>query len=139
MQAALRLLRTRDRTEAELRLSLSTKGFKEPEVGLVLKSLEEARYVDDKRVAEREVEKAVLEASGHLLVEHKLQQRGVEEGRIDDALSNLPDQLALAEQAFWKNRKPGDTPARAAGRLARKGFDEDTIQAVVERHFPEFD
>jgi regulatory protein len=139
MQAALRLLRARDRTEAELRLSLLTKGFKEPEVGLVLKTLAEARYVDDRRVAERVVEKSVLEASGHLLVEHRLRERGVGPDEAEGALGSLPDQAELAERAFWKLRKPGDTPARAASRLERKGFDEETVRAVIERHFPEFD
>lgn len=139
MQAALRLLRSRDRTEAEIRTALSTKGFEDAEIGLVLVELTKYRYVDDSRVAERTTEKAVRDQSGRLLVEHMLSLRGVPEEEIERALASLPLETDLAEQAFWKNRKPGDTPARAAARLARKGFDEDTIRSVIERHFPEFD
>ena len=140
MQAALRLLRARDRTEAEVRDSLSTKGFNEPEIGLVLSTLRVARYVDDARVAQRAVELASLEdPKGRLLLEGALKARGAQDAVIQEALANLANEDDLAEAAFQKCRKPGDTPARAAARLARKGFDEDTVRAVVERHFPEFD
>jgi regulatory protein len=138
MQAALRLLRSRDRTEAEIRTALSAKGFEDAEIGLVLVALTKYRYVDDSRVAERTVERASRDQSGRLLVEHKLSLRGVAEEEIVRALASLPEETDLAEEAFWKSRKPGDTPARAAARLARKGFDEDTVRTVIERHFPEF-
>lgn len=139
MQATLRLLRSRDRTEAEIRTALLTKGFDDAEIGLVLSELAKYRYVDDSRVAERAVEKAARDQSGRLLVEHKLSLRGVSEDEIEKALADLPAETDLAEEAFWKHRKPGDTPARAAARLARKGFDEDTVRTIIERHFPEFD
>ena len=140
MQAALRLLRSRDRTEAELSDALSAKGFADPELGLVLQSLKAARYVDDVRIAERAVELATKQdPKGHLLVEQSLRDRGTDDEAISAALVQLDNETELAEAAFEKQRKPGDTPARAAARLARKGFDEDTVRTVIERHFPEFD
>lgn len=139
MQAALRLLRSRDRTESELRTALLAKGFAEDQVDQALKTLKLARYVDDARIAERAVELASQDRTSAALIETKLRARGAGEEAIDHALANAPDQAELAEAAFWSARKPGDTPARAAARLARKGFDEDTVRAVIERHFPEFD
>lgn len=139
MQAALRLLRLRDRTEAELSDALSAKGFAEPELGHVLKTLRVARYVDDVRVAERAVELADRDPKGKALIEAGLASRGMSEEAIEAALEKLTDEADLAEAAFEKHRRPGDTPARAAARLARKGFDEDTVRMVIERHFPEFD
>jgi regulatory protein len=139
MQAALRLLRLRDRTEAELSEALAAKGFGEPELAQVLKTLRVARYVDDARIAERAVELAGRDSKGKALVEASLVKRGTSEEAIDAALEKLADETDLAESAFEKARKPDDTPARAAARLARKGFDEDTIRTIIERHFPEFD
>ena len=118
MQAALRLLRSRDRTEAEIRTALLSKGFEDAEIGLVLSELAKYCYIDDTRVAERAVEKAARDQSGRLLVEHKLTLRGVPEDEIEKALADMPDETELAEESFWKHRKPGDTPARAAARLS---------------------
>ena len=140
MQAALRLLRLRDRTEAELTAALSNKGFGDEAVGLVLKTLRDSHYVDDGRIAERAVEIAnKRDPKGRLLIEEGLKQRGASEDAISAALVQITDELQMAEDAFEKHRKPGDTPTRAAARLARKGFDEDTVRTVIERHFPEFD
>jgi regulatory protein len=139
MQAALRMLRLRDRTEAELAQALTTRGFGEPELGLVLQTLRESRYVDDERIAERTVELSASDPKGRALLEQWLRSRGTDDGVVDQALEALADETTLAEASFEHHRKPGDTPARAAARLARKGFDEDTIRAVIERHFPEFD
>lgn len=139
MQAALRLLRSRDRTEAEIQEALASKGFPTEQVEQVLKTLKMARYVDDARIAERAVELATREHKGAGRVESDLQSRGAAQEAIDLAISSATNKDELAELAFWKTRKPGDTPGRAAARLARRGFDEDTVRAVIERHFPEFD
>ena len=138
MQAALRLLHLRDRTEAELAQALSTKGLMEPELGLVLRTLRELRYLDDERIASRAVERGQLK--GRALIEYELQQRGTEPevtARATGALSET--ETERAEAIFQQTRKPLDTPAKAAARLARKGFDEDIVRTVIERHFPEFD
>jgi SOS response regulatory protein OraA/RecX len=105
----------------------------------VVDALLKLHYVNDARVAERAVERAAQNRDGRLLVEHRLTLRGVGQDEIDRALGSLPSEVDQAEAAFWSQRKPGDTPARAAARLARKGFDEDTVRTVIERHFPELE
>jgi SOS response regulatory protein OraA/RecX len=140
MEAALRQLRGRDRTESEVRQALGAKGFDQATIGLVLKTLAERRYVDDGRVAQRAVEVASkARPKGRELVEHELRARGIDEAEIERALAQAADDVELAESLFERHRKPGDSPARAAARLARQGFDEDTVRTVIERHFPEFD
>lgn len=137
MQAALRRLRTRDRTEAELRQHLSNKGFGEPEVGLVLKSLTDQRYLDDDRLAKRAVEVAKDKPKGRLLIEHELAARGAHEEAVEGAIADLGDELQSALNAL-NSRKP-DTPAKGAAFLQRRGFEEDTVRTALERVYGELD
>ncbi|HXH61837.1 MAG TPA: regulatory protein RecX [Fimbriimonadaceae bacterium] len=138
MRSALRLLRSRDRTEAEVRAHLASRGFTEEESGLVLASLKRSRFVDDARVADRAVEAAQgKRVKGRLLVEHELKVRGVEESAVEDALGAIPSgsEADRAESALRKRLKPGDTRQKSAGFLVRRGFDEDTVQEAIERVF----
>jgi regulatory protein len=132
LQEALRLLRARDRTESEVRDRLLTKGFDEGDVGLVVKSLRDRRYLDDERVAMRAAELAGKgRPKGRRRLEAELLGRGAEESAIEKALGSLGDQLESALTAL--KLRPAKTPERDAAYLARLGFDEETVRAAIER------
>ena len=142
MRAALRLLRYRDRTAVEIREKLAQKGFGEPETELALVTLQNSGYVDDSRVADRAAEIALTDRpSGRLRLEHELRSRGTSEDEIERVIAEFdgPDEADRAETLLRRRMKPEDTPQKSASFLARKGFDEDAVQTVIERVYDRFE
>ena len=141
--AALRLLKARDRTRAVLRRRLLAKGHAPAVVGAVLDRLEEVGLLDERASAERAVARELRKgAATARLLQQRLFNEGV--GKeiasevIGAALRDIdPEEAAEAEARAWMRKHPGLDRATAArrlmGRLARRGFDGETVRAAAER------
>ena len=103
VETALRALRFRDRTTAELDARLEQRGVGEAEREQALETLERIGYVDDERFARSRAERLAERGSGDALIRHDLERRA-------------------------QRRGPGDKTARY---LAAKGFGEDALESVV--------
>ena len=135
MRTALRLLRGRDLTEAEIFTRLLTKGFGEIESKAVVSSLLRQGYVSDARIVDRAVEKAVSDRpTGRLRLEMELKARGAKDAAIEHALVSVsPEQeRAIAEREVRRIQSKGGSVSKAGTFLARRGFDTDTIETVLE-------
>ena len=141
MAAALRMLGRRDHSCAELAAKLAAKGHGPDEVARVLSRLQELKYLDDRRLADRLA--AVLSASGRgvgrrLVLE--LRRRGIPPelaAAVAAASSEASDDLAVARELLAR-RYPTFGPAadlrerrRVMHFLQRRGFAMDTIWQVV--------
>lgn len=141
--AALRLLKARDRTPRDLARRLRDKGFEPATVDTVIARLEAVALLDERATAERLVRAELRKAPASArLLRAKLFAAGVSDAIasrvITDALAELdPGEQAESLARAWLARRPGldaDTATRRlASRLARRGFDGETVRGVLNR------
>lgn len=127
VETALRALRVRDRSAAELEARLAARGVAEADRARALETLERIGYVDDERFARLRVEQLAGRGAGDALIRHDLAGRGVEAEQIDAALTAIEPE---AERAARIVERRGGGP-KTARYLASKGFGEDALTIAV--------
>jgi SOS response regulatory protein OraA/RecX len=135
-ERALRLLAARSHFRRELASKLASRGFASAEVTATLDALAAQGYLDDERTAVELVrERRERRGWGRARLQAELQRRGAPAGAVDSALAGIgsEDDLALARQAAARLLRRGAAqPAALARHLARKGFSQRAILAVLE-------
>jgi regulatory protein len=124
---ALRALRARDRTIAELDARLRERGVGESERRETLETLERVGYVDDARYAHGRAAALAARCSGDALIRHDLEGRGVAPELVEAALEALEPERERAAHAVAR-RGGGAGTARY---LAARGFDAEVVADVV--------
>ncbi|MDF2750257.1 MAG: RecX family [Gaiellaceae bacterium] len=127
VQTALRALRSRDRTAAELDARLRERGVAEQERQDALEALARAGYVDDERVAVGRAAALAARGSGDALIRDDLERRGLPAELVQAALAGLEPERLRAE-AVVSRRGIGPKTARY---LAARGFAGDVVAAAV--------
>ena len=127
VETALRALRFRDRTTAELDARLEQRGVGEAEREQALETLERIGYVDDERFARGRAERLAERGSGDALIRDDLERRGVAAEIVEAALGELEPERRRAARIV-ERRGPGDKTVRY---LAAKGFGEDALEGIV--------
>jgi len=127
VETALRALRFRDRSGAELDARLERRGVGEAARERALETLERVGYVDDGRFARTRAEQLASRGSGDALIRHDLEQRGVAADHVEAAIAALEPERERAERIVAQ-RGPG---ARTARYLGARGFGEDAVQSAV--------
>lgn len=144
---ALKLLNRRLRTEAEVRADLLEKEFHPGTIDRLVLHFRELRLLDDLRYSRAFVHDARLRRTlGRILLLRELRRRGVAQSVIHEVLGvqTLRDEEeAVAFKAASKlldryrtSRKktlPETQRARLTQFLGRRGFDWETIAAVLKR------
>jgi len=132
---ALRLIAIRPRSRAELARRMGEWGLSEPTVGAVLERLSAIGAVDDGLLAAAVVSSRRAHAYGRLRVAADLERLRVSEAARAVAHTTAGDEAERARQALRSHGAPDPgSPAelrRAAGFLHRRGFDADTVAAVL--------
>ncbi len=127
VEHALRALRHRDRSAAELELSLERRGVGQAERKQALATLERVGYVDDQRFARTRAEQLAARGSGNALIRHDLEGRGLAAERVEEALATLePERVRANRIAAQRGRS-----VKTARYLASRGFDADALEAIV--------
>jgi regulatory protein len=127
VETALRALRFRDRTTAELDARLEQRGVGEAERERALETLERIGYVDDERFARSRAERLAERGSGDALIRDDLERRGVAAETVAAALAGIaPERERVAR--IVEQRGPGLKTARY---LAARGFGEDSLEGIV--------
>ena len=127
LDLAIRALRFRDRTAAELEARLEQRGVGEAEREQALETLERIGYVDDERFARSRAERLAERGSGDALIRHDLERRGVAAEIVEAVLAGIePEGVRAARIAA--RRGPGGKTARY---LAARGFGEDALEWIV--------
>jgi len=127
VEVAVRALRHRDRSAAELDERLRARGVEEGDRRDVLGTLERAGYLDDERFALARAQSLAQRGAGDARVRDDLERRGVAAETIAAALAALEPERERAERiAVARGRTP-----RTARYLAAHGFDEDAVAAAV--------
>jgi regulatory protein len=138
---AYRYLNRRERTDAEVRAHLQSKGVEAPMIERAMEALLEQGLVDDSRYAQLFAQdKRELEDWGSERIRRTLRARGVERELIDAALqadageSELERALAVLRRRFPCPVKGGRERERALGVLLRKGYDSELALEALARH-----
>jgi SOS response regulatory protein OraA/RecX len=131
---ALKLLRSKDYTVAELRDKLEMKFGAVPREPI--DRLIQKRFLDDRRFAENYVDKR--KNRGISALRQELAGRGVSTDVIEEILSrsDFPSlkEVMAAKMAVWKLHVPLQSrdAARLFRALLRLGYDEDVIREEIE-------
>jgi regulatory protein len=132
---ALRLIAVRPRSRAELARRMGEWGLSEADVSAVLERLAAIGAVDDDVLAAAVVSGRRAHAYGRLRVDADLERLGVDPAARAIAETDAGDEVERARRALDVRGAPGrGDPAglrRAAGFLHRRGFDPETIAAVL--------
>ena len=128
LEVAAQALARRDLTEAELDERLARRGVPGKKRAEVLERLRAGRYLDDGRVALDRAGRLAGRDLGDAAIRADLGRRGVPEDLAEQAVSALePEEVRAVRLAGSLGGGP-----RVARALARKGFDAETIERVVE-------
>jgi regulatory protein len=142
MRKAMNRLGRRAMSQRDLDRKLRDLAFDEPTRQSVLDRLVELKYLDDEafgRALIRETQRA--KPAGPRLLRQKLFQKGLDRTLIDRLLAETRDQadaeagaLALARKrlAQMDRLDPPTRGRRLYGLLARRGFEPETINSVME-------
>ena len=129
VDAALRSLRYRDRSAAQIDGQLAARGASQDERTEALATLVRTGLLDDRRFAERRAEQLAGRGAGDAFIRHDLLRADVDPELIEAALSGVEPELERAERIVSR-RGSGPKTARY---LAAKGFSPDVVHAVVAR------
>jgi SOS response regulatory protein OraA/RecX len=126
-EVALRALRTRDLSVAELEQRLVARGVDKDDAATTIAALVRTGLVDDTRLAERRAAALADRGAGDSLIRHRLRAMGIDRDLIEDVVAALaPEQVRALR--IVERRGAG---ARTARYLAGKGFSEESVRDVV--------
>lgn len=132
------MLARREYSRQELFTKLASRDYAEQEIDVALERLVSEGLQSDERFATEFVQSRVDRGNGPVKIRCELQQRGVAESIIDDALRLAGiDWVVLALAVYRK--KYGDSPADYRDRarrmrfLQQRGFEADDCRRVLEK------
>jgi regulatory protein len=129
VEAALRLLRHRDRSVAQVERELASRGLNEDVREEALATLSRTGLVDDARFAEIRARTLAERGAGDALIRHDLATAGVAEALVESVLGALEPESERARRIVGRR----GASAKTARYLAGKGFADDVVHAVVAR------
>jgi SOS response regulatory protein OraA/RecX len=128
LAVAGRTLRRRDLSFQRLSERLERAGVAPAAERSALLALSEARIVDDARVADSRAATLAERGWGNAAIAARLEAEGIPEADAGSAIAKLDPEAPRAARAA----AAVSDPRKAWALLARRGFDEETIEAVVE-------
>lgn len=144
LQKAIQFISYRPRTKFEIQKKLSELGYTEPAIITVMERLESAGLVKDTQFARLWVEnRNSLRPRSRRLLALELQQKGVAEDAIQDALTDCDQDEELAYRAAqarsrrlqgldWESFR-----RKLGGFLGRRGFSYTTMTPVIRQVWSE--
>lgn len=136
------LLRSRPRSEQEIRARLKLKGYDGTVIEEVLSGLKHTGDIDDRKFARVWVDSRMhLNPAGDVVLRHELKEKGVPEPIIEEALAEKAETydereiaLNIARERFERLKRLDRKKAtkRLYDFMIRRGFKYDTVRRVIE-------
>ena len=127
VEAAARLLRSRDRSRAELREQLRRRGLAAGPIEAALERLGDAGLVRDEEVARRRAAELAARGQGDAAIVDDLTRRGLDRDVVAEAVAELEPEAKRAHRLVAARGRSMAT----ARLLARKGFEDDSVEAAL--------
>ena len=127
LEQALRALRHRERSAAEVDRYLIDRGVGDDEREEVLETLARTALVDDRRFAEVRARSLVERGAGNELIRHELARAGIDSELAEEIVASLPSETERVARIV--PRRGGGL--KTARYLAGRGFSDDVIRTVV--------
>lgn len=143
MEAALRLLSYRARSEQELRERLARKSFPQPVIQRTLIRVRELGYLDDAAFARFWTEtRQASRPRARRVVVGELRRRGIDREAIEAATAEISDEDEAYRAASRRLRLLGGLEyqvfrERLGGFLTRRGFGYDVARRTIDRCWAE--
>lgn len=145
-EKALKFLSYRPRSEKEIRENLAKKKAASSLIDLVIKKLQQQRFLNDREFAKWWVEqRTIVKPMGKRLIKMELTKKGIDKELIDEIFDDIEDIInnelemvrKLVQRKFnkYKNTDKQIIYRRLGGFLSRRGFDYDTIKKVIDETF----
>ena len=139
LDAALRYLSYRPRSDAEVRQRLRRHGFANDVVSRTITELEQRKLIDDVAFAHFWMDNRLsFSPRSRRLIKLELRQKGVAYQTADEVTGDLDDEASAYEAALKKARvlaalDYGEFCRRLSGYLRRRGFSYEVVSTVVAR------
>jgi regulatory protein len=139
VEAALRYLRYRPRSEQELRRRLSQRGFDQETIAHAIKRLKEMGQINNLAFAQFWVEnRQAFRPRSRLRLRQELQAKEVETETIDAVIKGLDDKanaylIAQKKQSAWTGSDAKGWRRRMGAYLSRRGFSYGVIRDTLKR------
>lgn len=139
LDAALRYLSYRPRSDAEVRQRLRRHGFADDVVSRTITELEQRKLIDDVAFAHFWIDNRLsFSPRSRRLIKLELRQKGVAYQTADEVTGDLDDEVSAYEAALKKARvlaalDYGEFRRRLSGYLRRRGFSYEVVSTVVAR------
>ncbi|HKX48063.1 MAG TPA: regulatory protein RecX [Gaiellaceae bacterium] len=129
VDAALRLLRYRDRSAAQIDQALEARDVGTDTREDALETLRRTGLVNDNRFAERRAATLAARGAGDAFIRHDLEAAGIATGVVEDVLAGLEGEQERARRIVERR----GASAKTARYLAGKGFSTDAVHAAIAR------
>lgn len=138
---ALRYLERKPRTSQEIAQRLQQKGWEQGSIDHTLERLEREKLIDDGLYAKMWAQQRMTtHKKGRLWVKQELRQKGIESGKIAEALGEVSPEEEL-ESAWaigrkkWQQTKGEslDRKRKTGAFLMRRGFNGEQVRQVLKR------
>ncbi len=136
-EQALRFLRLRDHSSAELARKLRQKGIDAALIAPLLEELTQKGYLNEARVAQALLERLQARGYGPMRIKAEMQKRGTPRELLDRLLQSAPPPDAAKIEALLASKRRGSLRepkerARLLAMLAIKGFSYHDCMPVLE-------
>ena len=142
MAAALRFLKIRPRSIAELREKLKARGFPAEDIEATINDLIASRLLDDRAFTKSWINYRLARPFGFRRIIQELKAKGVDKETIEQAVAEIkvsydPQNTALElAQRRWQ-RLPAIDPVkkkkRISGFLLRRGYETDLVMRILKK------
>jgi len=134
LSRAIKSLGKKDYSKRELKESLEKKFCKE-EIEEAIKFLERKGLIDDKKLAQKIIDKYMERGKGYYYIERELKRRKIEEKVINEMMENFDfeKEFQNGEKYILKNMGKRDISSIFLT-LKSRGYSEKTMERVGERY-----
>lgn len=140
-EAALKLLRNKDKTVSEITKELKKKAFSDDEIEAVILILAEYDLIDDERYCERFIEEGKNKKKGRNKIKYELFDKGVSKdlvlSKLDEGYTYEEEEenaIETLDKIFSGKVLDRKILEKGYGKLRYQGFKDDIIRAAIKKY-----
>lgn len=140
-EAALKLIRNKDKTVSEISKELKKKAFSDDEIDAVILLLYEYDLLDDERYCERFIEEGKARKKGRNRIKYELFGKGLDKelvlSKLEEHYSGEEEEknaMETLDKIFAGKTLDRKTLEKGYGKLRYQGFGDDVIRSSIKKY-----